>query len=70
MLEQYRKTFLGVQTLSVGAAAWVYFGVAHHLGLAALVFGAMQVGGVVGAAWGSSLRRRMLLRNPMLGLNR
>jgi hypothetical protein len=70
MLEQYRKTFLGVQALSFGATAWVYFGVAHSWAPAALVFLAMQVGGVVGAMWGSSLRRRMLQRNPLLGVNR
>ena len=70
MREQYRKTFLGVQALSFGVTTWVYFGVAHRWVPAAFVFLAMQVGGVVGAMWGSSLRRRMLLRNPMLGTQR
>jgi hypothetical protein len=62
MREQYRKTFVGVQVLSFGVAAWVYFQVTHAWAPTLVVLLAMQVGGVVGAMWGSSLRKRMQQR--------
>ena len=59
MLEQYKKTFLGVQVLAFAVSGWVYFGLTHWWASAALVFLTMQVGGVFGAMWASRLIRKM-----------
>ena len=59
MWEQYKKTFLGVQVLAVGVAAWVYLGISHWWRPAAFIFLVMEVSGVFGAMWASRIRRRM-----------
>jgi uncharacterized membrane protein YfcA len=64
MLEQYKKTFLGVQVLSLVVSGWVYFGLTHYWVSAALVFLTMQVGGVFGALWASRLSKKMQ-QNPL-----
>ena len=51
MLEQYKKTFLGVQVLALVVSAWVYFGLTHWWASTALVFVTMQIGGVFGPRW-------------------
>jgi hypothetical protein len=57
---QYKRNFLGIQVLSGGATAWVYFGLTHNWASAAWIFLVMQVGGVLGAAWATRLRRKIL----------
>ena len=58
LLEQYKKTFLGVQILSAGAAIWTYR-MTHWWGPPAVIFFVMQVSAVFGAAWSARIRRRM-----------
>jgi hypothetical protein len=60
MWQQYKKNFLGIQVLSCGATAWVYFGLTHNLAAAAWIFLTMQVGGVLGAGWATRLKRKIL----------
>lgn len=59
MWEQYRKTFLGVQVVTLAVTAWVHFKVTHNWASTGVIFLTMQVGGVLGAAWAARLRRRM-----------
>jgi hypothetical protein len=59
MWEQYKKTFLGVQILAFGAAAWVYLGLSHWWGPAAIVFCTMQISAVFGAMWANRIKRRI-----------
>ena len=59
MWEQYKKTFLGVQVLAFGVAAWVYLGLTHWWRPSAFVFLVMQIGGLLGAAWASRIKRRI-----------
>ena len=59
MLEQYKKTFLGVQVLSLAVSGWVYFGLTHWWVSSALVFLTMQVGGIFGALWASRLAKKL-----------
>ena len=58
-LDQYKKTFLGVQVLIAAVTAWVYLGMTHWWASAAFVFLTMQVGGVAGALWAARLRRKL-----------
>ena len=60
MWQQYKRNLLGIQLLSCGAAAWVYFGLTHNPAAAAWIFLTMQVGGVLGAAWAARLKRKIL----------
>jgi len=60
MWQQYKTNFLGIQALSCGVAAWVYFGLTHNWGAAAWIFTIMQVGGVLGAAWAARLKRKIV----------
>jgi hypothetical protein len=59
MREQYKKTFLGVQVLTLAVTAWVYFSLTHWWVSAGVVFLTMQVGGVLGAIWADRLTRKM-----------
>jgi hypothetical protein len=59
MWEQYKKTFLGVQAMTFGVTAWVYFGLTHWWRPSAFVFLVMQVGGLLGAAWANRIKRRI-----------
>jgi|tagenome__1003787_1003787.scaffolds.fasta_scaffold11175801_1 hypothetical protein len=60
MWQQYKHNFLGIQVLSIGATAWVYFGLTHNWAAAAWIFMTTQVGGVLGAGWSSRLKRKIL----------
>ena len=60
MWQQYKKTFLGVQVLTVLAGAWVYFGLGSGLAPAALIVLTMEIGAIPGAMWASRIRRRIL----------
>ena len=60
MWHQYKRNFLGIQVLSCGASAWVYFGLTHNWASAAWIFLVMQVGGLLGAAWATRLKRKIL----------
>jgi hypothetical protein len=58
MWEQYKKTFLGMQTVMGFIAAGVLLGT-HRLFAAAVFFVVMQLGAVLGAMWGSRLKSRL-----------
>jgi len=62
MWEQYRKRFWGMQVVIVTFAVGFYL--TSHRGLvpAALFFGVMQVGSLLGAAWASRLKRKYQAR--------
>lgn len=59
MREEYRKTFLGVQVITLMVTVWTYFERTHSLAASALIFATMQVGAVIGAAWAARLRRKV-----------
>jgi len=58
MWEHYRKRFLGMQIVITSFA--VGFFLTSHRGLvpAALFYGVMQLGSLLGAAWASRLKRK------------
>jgi len=59
MWDHYKKTFKSVQAAIAIATIGIYFGL-HRMGFVTLVFFlVMQVGSLVGAAWGQRLRRKM-----------
>jgi NAD/NADP transhydrogenase beta subunit len=60
MWQQYKRNFLGIQAMSCGVAAWVYFGLTHNWAASTWIFLTMQVGGVLGAAWATRLKRKIL----------
>jgi uncharacterized membrane protein YfcA len=59
MVEQYKKTFVATQlailVVTGGVMAW-----SRAFGLALTFFVAMQLGAVVGAAWATRLRAKVL----------
>jgi len=59
MREQYRKTFLAVQALTVLITATVYLKCDHQWRPSLMIFVVMQVGGVFGAMWAARLKRRL-----------
>lgn len=62
MWEHYKKTFKSVQAAIAIATIGIYFGL-HRLPVVTLgFFLMMQVGSLVGAAWGQRLRRKMTAR--------
>ena len=69
MLEQYKKTAVGMQ-VTVCLAAGVVYVWSHLLSLAATFFVIMQVGAVLGAMWGARLRNKLERREGMLPLRR
>jgi uncharacterized membrane protein YfcA len=68
MWEHYRSTFKGIQALIVVAVAGVYLFFGQHWELAAMFLLVMEVGAVVGAAWGARLKARMAARADRLPL--
>ena len=58
MWDQYRKNFVGMQTLIAMVTYGAFASANGRWAPAALVFATMQVGMVLGAAWGTRLRRR------------
>ncbi len=59
MLEQYKRTFIRIQTMILFVSCAVFFAAGHRLPAAAVFFAMMQVGAVAGAMWGARLRRKI-----------
>ena len=57
MLEQYKKTFLSTQLFIAGITAILYFKLGHNALMAVTFLATMELGGFVGAAWASRLKR-------------
>ena len=66
-LDRYRQTFASTQVMIVAITLFVLLRT-HHAIAAMAFFGAMQIGGVVGAAWGARLKQR--LEGARLGVRR
>jgi len=58
MLERYRRTFYGTQSIIAVVTAAIFFQL-RVWQTAAVFFAVMQVGAVVGALWAGSLKRRI-----------
>jgi uncharacterized membrane protein YfcA len=59
MLDQYRKTFVGMQLVIAMVTAFVYLAGGHQWAPAAMFFATMQIASGLGAYWGHRLRRRI-----------
>lgn len=59
MLEQYKKTFAGVQLVIGLVTLWAFYTCGKNATAAAAFFVVMQVGAVLGAAWASRLRKKL-----------
>ncbi len=70
MWAHYKKTFFGMQVtiLLVTAGIFHYFG--QNVLMTLTMFGMMQIGAVVGALWGSRLRRKIQGNAAALPLQR
>jgi hypothetical protein len=62
MWEHYRKRFWGMQVVISAFAVGIYLTSHHALVPAALFFGVMQVGSLLGAAWATRLKRKYQAR--------
>jgi uncharacterized membrane protein YfcA len=60
MWEHYKKTFKSVQAAIAIATVAIYFGLGHLPIVTAVFFVVMQLGSLVGAAWGARLRNKIL----------
>ena len=67
MWDQYKRTFLGMQ-LVIAAVATLTFFVSHFWAHAVVFFFIMQLGSVLGAAWGNRLRRRIQARQYQMSI--
>jgi hypothetical protein len=65
MLERYKRTFVGTQTLIV-AITIVILVKLQGWQVAAVFFGTMQLGAVLGAVWASQLKRKFERRHDVL----
>jgi uncharacterized membrane protein YfcA len=70
MWEQYRKTLVPFQLFILAATVTMYFITGRQLLAALVVFVVMQVGSLIGAAWGARLKRRVGQRDDELPLQR
>jgi uncharacterized membrane protein YfcA len=59
MWEQYKKTFAKTQAVIAMVAAATYFYMGQVPARTAVFFLVMQIGAVVGAAWGVRLKRKV-----------
>lgn len=57
-LDQYKKTFVGMQITIAIFTAVMYLAVYRQVAAAAVFFLIMQVGAVAGAYWGTKLKKR------------
>jgi MFS-type transporter involved in bile tolerance (Atg22 family) len=58
MWDQYKKTFWGMQAVIAMVTAFAAFKVYRAFTPTALFFLVLQVGGVAGALWATSLKKR------------
>jgi hypothetical protein len=59
MWEQYKRTFGKTQMAIMLVTAATYLGLGHVASRSAVFFLMMQVGAVLGAAWGVRLKRKV-----------
>jgi uncharacterized membrane protein YfcA len=59
MWEQYVKTFARTQAVILAVTIGTYFYMGHVASRSAVFFLMMQAGGVVGAMWGTRLKRKV-----------
>jgi hypothetical protein len=59
MWEQYKRTFSKTQALIAVVTMGTYFYLGHMAARSAAFFVVMQIGGVVGAMWGTRLKRKV-----------
>ena len=59
MWEHYKETFPRVQLMIAMVTAVVFFGLHRMWSVTATFFVVMQLGSLVGAAWGSRLKRKL-----------
>ena len=59
MWEQYKRTFSRTQVVIAAATIATYFYLGHVATRSAAFFIVMQIGAVVGAMWGTRLRRKV-----------
>lgn len=59
MWEQYKRTFLSTQIFIAAITAILYFKLGGHLIVTMTFLATMELGGLVGAAWASRLKRMM-----------
>ena len=60
MWEHYKKTFGSMQFAIAVASIGIYYGLGHSFAVTAVFFLMMQGGSVLGAAWATRLRRKIL----------
>jgi len=70
MWEQYKKTAKLIQPVIVIVCVAIYFMTGRQMLVAATFFVVMELGAVVGAAWGARLKRRTMPREEELPLAR
>ena len=58
MLDQYKRTFIGMQVVIFLVTAGMYLLLQHNVTLCAKFFFTMQVASVMGAVWGQRLKSR------------
>jgi cyanate permease len=64
MLERYKRTFVGTQTL-IAAVTIVLLVKLQGWQVAAVFFATMQLGAVLGAIWASQLKRKFERRHDL-----
>jgi hypothetical protein len=68
MWEQYKNTFLRMQIMIAVVTVMIYMKLGHSVVIAAGFLLAMQLGAVVGAMWGTRLKRKIAAMNTALPL--
>jgi len=61
MWEQYKKTFLRIQSVILIVSCAAFFAADHRLVAAGAFFLVMQIGAVLGAVWAVRLKHRVEL---------
>jgi hypothetical protein len=59
MWDQYKRTFTKTQAVIAIATMGTYFYLGHGAARSAVFFLMMQIGGVLGAMWGTRLRKKV-----------
>jgi len=59
MWQQYKRTFTKTQAVIAAATIATYFYTGHMVARSAVFFVMMQIGAVLGAAWGTRLKRKV-----------
>jgi hypothetical protein len=57
MWEQYKRTFLSTQIFILALTAILFFKLGHNVIMTTTFLAMMELGGLVGAAWATRLKR-------------